>query len=308
MVQIPQEEEVVPDVGIIVGRFQVPSLHDGHREVLSFVAERHDKVIIVLGTTGHGQATRSNPLDYDARVQMINEEYPNFTFQYIEDQASDKYWSRALDRLISAQTSASQTVMLYGSRDSFIPHYSGKHKTQELDTDKILSGTEIRDSVKRKKSDNSKEFREGRVSAVFDQFPVNYVTVDIAIFNEDLTQILLGQKEFETQWRLPGGFSEPSSDSLESDARREAREETSLEVTKPKYVGSFRIEDWRYRSEVDKIMTTLFVCKAMFGKAQGGDDLPRVKWFKIAEADLEEVAENHRVLVEAAVAAKELAR
>jgi bifunctional NMN adenylyltransferase/nudix hydrolase len=307
MVQIPQQEEVIPDVGIIVGRFQVPFLHDGHREVLDFVSERHHKVIVVLGVPGHGQATKSNPLDYDARVQMIEEEYEHFTFQYIEDSPSDEFWSNWLDRLITAQTSASQTAVLYGSRDSFIPHYTGKFPTLELDTDQIVSGTELRNAVKRKKSGNTKEFREGRVSAVYDQFPANQFTVDIAIFNEDCTQLLLGQKENERDtWRLPGGFAEGT---LEFDARKEAREETSLEITDPRYVKSFEIDDWRYRDEIDKKITTaLFVCKVLFGKAQGGDDLPRVKWFKVDEINMDEVAENHRLLVEAAVAAKELAK
>lgn len=303
MVQIPQQEEVIPDVGVIVGRFQVPFLHDGHREVLKFVAERHHKVIVVLGVTGHGQATKSNPLDYDARVQMISEEFPEFTFQYIEDSPSDEFWSSWLDRIITTQTSASQTAVLYGSRDSFIPHYTGRFPTLELDTDKILSGTELRESVKKRKSGNTKDFREGRVSAVYDQFPANQFTVDIAIFNDDHTQILLGQKENERDtWRLPGGFAEHT---LERTARKEAQEETSLEITDPTFVKSFEIDDWRYRGEIDKKITTaLFVCKALFGKAQGGDDLPRVKWFKVADLDIEkEVVDNHQVLVEAAIGA-----
>lgn len=298
MVQIPQQEEVIPDVGVVVGRFQVPFLHEGHREVLNFVAERHDKVIVVLGVTGHGQATKSNPLDYDARVQMISEEFPQFTFQYIEDSPSDEFWSRWLDRLITTQKGVSRTAVLYGSRDSFIPHYTGKFPTLELDTDKILSGTELREAVKRKKSGNTREFREGRVSAVYDQFPANQFTVDIAIFNEDRTQLLLGQKEHERDtWRLPGGFCEGT---LESNVRKEAHEETSLEITEPQYVKSFEIDDWRYRGEVDKKVTTaLFECKVLFGKAQGGDDLPRVKWFKTDEIRKIDVAENHSELVEA---------
>jgi bifunctional NMN adenylyltransferase/nudix hydrolase len=299
MVSIPKDD-IVPDVGVLVGRFQVPSLHEGHRDVLDFVAERHDKVILFLGNNGSGQSTRMNPLDFQAREQMIREEYPEFTILFIDDQPEDKYWSQWLDRMIKSQTTASQTVMLYGSRDSFLSHYMGKYPTMELEAEQIISGTEIRNEVKRQRPKNSQEWREGVVAGAFNRFPVNYVTVDIAIFNEDRTEILLGQKEHETRWRLPGGFSESASHSLEEDARREAQEETNLEVTDLTYKGSYRINDWRYRNEVDKIMTVLFECRAMFGKAEGGDDLPRVKWFKIADLDLErDVMPNHHHLLEA---------
>lgn len=298
MVSLP--EDIVPDVGVLVGRFQVPSLHDGHLDVLDFVAERHDKVIVFLGVNGSGQSTRMNPLDFQAREQMLRELYPDFTILYIVDQPSDKYWSNWLDRQIAQHTNASQTVMMYGSRDSFISHYEGKHPTQELEAEEKISGTEIRNEVKRRRPKNSQEWREGVVYGTFDRFPVNYVTVDIAILNEDETEILLGQKENETLWRVPGGFSEATSSSLEQDVRREAMEETNLAITDPIYVGSYRINDWRYRSEVDKIMTTLFRCRVMFGKAEGGDDLPRVKWFKFTDLDLKrDVMPSHRHLIEA---------
>lgn len=298
MVSIP--DDIIPDVGVLVGRFQVPSLHEGHLDVLDFVAERHDKVIVFLGNNGSGQSTQMNPLDFQAREQMIREVYPDFTILFIDDQPTDKYWSQFLDRMITSQISASQTVMLYGSRDSFISHYMGKFPVQELEAEKKISGTEIRKEVARQRPKNSREWREGVVSGSFNRFPVNYVTVDIAIFNEDETEILLGQKEHETKWRLPGGFTEATSGSLEEDAHREALEETHLEVSWPKYVGSYRINDWRYRSEIDKIMTVLFKCKAVFGKAEGGDDLPRVKWFKIADLDLErDVYPAHHHLLEA---------
>lgn len=306
MVQLPQQEEVIPDVGVMIGRFQVPSLHDGHREVLDFIASRHDKVLVVLGNTGHEQSTQSNPLDHIARTQMLREEYPDFEYAYIQDQPNDDNWSHWLDRIVKQHLTASQNAVLYGSRDSFIPHYDGRYPVIELETDNPLSGTEIRRLVKQSRPKNSKEWREGVVYGAFMRFRVNYVTVDIAIFTEDDTEILLGQKETDVLWRLPGGFSEATSKSLEMDAAREAREETHLEVTQPQYIGSFRIDDWRYASEVDKIMTTLFVCKRMFGKAQGGDDLPTVKWFKTANLDIEEVMPGHRHLVEAALKVKKV--
>ena len=37
------------DVGVIVGRFQVPELHFAHRDLIESVMAKHGKTIIVLG-------------------------------------------------------------------------------------------------------------------------------------------------------------------------------------------------------------------------------------------------------------------
>jgi bifunctional NMN adenylyltransferase/nudix hydrolase len=131
-------------------------------------------------------------------------------------------------------------------------------------------------------------------------------TVDVAIFNEDYTKILLGKKANEDQYRLIGGFADPGSDSYEADARREVREETGLSITDPEYIGSYRIDDWRYRGEPDrKIKTLLFVAKVFSGSARAADDIAEVRWFEID--DLHPAADwvipNHRPLIEASLRA-----
>ena len=44
-----KKTETIPDVGIIVARFQVHELHDAHRDLINSVLDRHDRVIIFLG-------------------------------------------------------------------------------------------------------------------------------------------------------------------------------------------------------------------------------------------------------------------
>lgn len=296
------KEEPLPDVGVMIGRFQVPELHEGHRDVLDYVAERHDKKLLILGNADHGMATESNPLDFTARKQMIESEYPEFDYFYIKDEWSNEYWSRKLDELIRGAVSPGQSVLLYGSRDSFIPHYKGKYPTQELEADFKISGTEIRAEIKRKRPTNSADWRMGATHAAGRRFPTTYPTVDVVVYDEDKKHIVLVKKPNEPFWRIPGGFAEPSSETYEADARREVEEETNLSITDPVYIGSRKIDDWRYRGERDKIKTLLFVAKKMFGELRAADDVEFAEWFKIDTLDIEkEVMPNHRPLVEMAI-------
>ena len=63
------------DVGVIVGRFQVPELHPGHIDLIQTVCDAHDKVVIFLGLSPL-MVTRENPLDFESRKQMILAKFP----------------------------------------------------------------------------------------------------------------------------------------------------------------------------------------------------------------------------------------
>lgn len=293
--------EPLPDVGVIIGRFQVPELHDGHCDILDYVCERHDKVILFLGLTDVGMSTTENPLDFQARRQMIRAEYPEIEILYIKDMWSDELWSRKLDGQIKDLITPNQTVMLYGSRDSFIEHYQGTHPTTELEAEHKVSGKEIRAEIKRNRTVEDPRWREGAVWAAHARFPTVYTTVDILILNEEETHVLLAKKPHEPLWRVIGGFAEPTSESFEADARREAQEEGNVSITDPVYIGSFKIDDWRYRGERDKIKTILFKAKKMFGDVRAGDDVEDVKWWKVEDLTLADIMPQHRPLIEAAI-------
>lgn len=291
-------------VGVIVGRFQVPELHEAHKELIRFVCDEHDKVLIFLGLSPL-MVTRENPLDFEARKQMILQEFPDVNVLYVKDQASDEVWSKMLDERIEDVTTPSQTVMLYGGRDSFVERYHGKHATAVLESDRVFSGTVIRKEVSRKSVKASPDFRAGVVWASHSTFPTAYPTVDIGIFNEDGSKILLVRKPNEKLWRLPGGFADPNSESFEADARREALEETGVTITDPEYVGSFKIDDWRYRNEQDKIKTLLFRAKYLSGHIQAADDVEEARWYPVdrlrTKAGLHETSRNHQGLIKALI-------
>lgn len=271
--------------GVIVGRFQVHDLHRGHREILDRVTREHNKVVLFLGSASESGTSR-NPLDYHTRAAMIQEHYPRIIILPISDVNDDQIWSETLDRKI--QEVISGPVILYGSRDSFIPHYQGQYTTKELEPSSFTSGTDIRNTI----SDQvlqSKEFRAGQIYAVYGRYPVSYQTVDIAITrkHEDKIQILLGRKWNETKWRFPGGFVDPTDSGLEIAARREALEELGpIEISTPKYITSIRVDDWRYEKSTDKIMTALFHCEYLYGTPTPSDDIHEALWVDLDQFEL----------------------
>lgn len=287
-----------PDVGILVGRFQVDELHEGHIRLLDTIVKNHAKTIIFLGNSPC-KCTVRNPLDFEARKLMISAAYPEAIVLYITDMYTDKAWSERLDSQIKDIVGVGSSVRLYGSRDSFINHYTGKYECEELEQVSFVSGTDIRKRISQKVK-GTKDFRMGVIWAVMNQYPKCLPTVDILAVRESkegTTQVLLGKRNNEPKYRIPGGFVSPR-ETLETAARREFREEVGCEITEPQYIKSFVVEDWRYRSEVDAITTSLFMAEIMFGKPTPGDDLDELRWFDLNGKIVYEIVEEHKPLIQ----------
>lgn len=296
-----KHSEPTADCGVIVGRFQVAELHDGHLSLIDNVVSRHRKVVILLGISPLSNSI-NNPLDFEARKQMLLATYPSITVLYVKDVNDDSLWSKQVDSIIGDVLSPTQSALLYGSRDSFIKHYSGRFDTYELPTEHTKSGTILRAEIGREARDSA-EWRAGVIWASRNRYPVSYQTVDIAIFNSDYTQMLLGQKKGESEWRLIGGFADPASVSLEDDARREAMEEAGVKLAHLDYVRSDHVDDWRYQNEPDCIKTALFTATTE-SEPVAADDIERVCWFNLGELDptaYTPIMPNHRNLVTAAI-------
>ena len=283
------------DVGVIVGRFQVNELHEAHVDLITSVLNKHDRVLVFLGNSTI-RNTLNNPLDYRARRTMIADKFPAVEIHYINDNPSDSTWTKNLDKLIGEQLLPMQTVTLYGSRDSFLKCYTGKFNTCELEATTFISGTEVRRRVCNNYPPTA-DYRAGMIAATAYRFPTAFQTVDIAVVN-DKGELLLARKPEEKKWRFIGGFSDPSSTSLEEDAKREVQEEAGVEVGNITYLGSTLINDWRYRGEIDKIKTALFVAKYVFGKPEGADDVAEVKWVSINNLTKNDIVETHHVLID----------
>ncbi len=280
------------DVGVIVGRFQVAELTDGHKYVIDSVRESHKQVIVAIGVS-EALGTKKNPLGYAARMQMIQETFPDVIITHIMDTKDDEKWSRTLDKTIRALCPMG-SVCLYGSRDSFIKTYKGRYPTFELAVINEEAGTRIREEIG-KTACNSKDFRAGVIHSCQNQYPKVFPTVDMAVVKGK--QVLLGRRTADSALRFPGGFVDPSDATLEDAARRELSEEVDVAVAPEcEYLGSFIINDWRYKTPDEKIMTTLFKFTYLFGAASVIDEFDSFEWVEIKESNLDKIESGHEVL------------
>lgn len=140
-------------LGVVVGRFQVPELHAGHRHVLDTARTKHARLLIVIGDHGHALSPK-NPLPFDVRRAMLLEEYPEAQISALRDHPSDEVWSETLDALIEGSGGKEGTI-LYGSRDSFIPFYSGRFPTEYLEPVESPSGTDLRSHASRIRAESA---------------------------------------------------------------------------------------------------------------------------------------------------------
>jgi bifunctional NMN adenylyltransferase/nudix hydrolase len=282
--------------GVIVGRFQVNDLHDGHMELFRQVRARHDGVIVFVGKHPAG-LTKDNPLDFPTRKAMIQAKFPEFTVVSLPDVRTDEEWSALLDAKIGENIDGKQNVTLYGGRDSFVPHYSGRYKPVELalpiETMRV-SGTDIRAEFANKVIE-SPEFRAGMIYAANHLWPVALAMVDIAILNSERTEICLGRKPGEKQFRFIGGHAEIGK-TYEKIARQECFEEAGLDTGVMEYIGSAVIPDWRYRLADRGVTTSFFLTTTMSMGAVAGDDIEEVRWFKLASLKATDIVDTHLVL------------
>ncbi len=283
------------NTGVIIARFQTPFLHEGHLNLIKEVRNLHNKLIVVLGVAPI-VGSRKNPYDYHTREKMIKKQFADVLVLPLSDHPSDSEWSSNLDNLLSSAF-PSESFLLYGSRDSFIPYYTGKFNTVELPEHGDYNATELRKQYADKVFD-SRDFRAGILYAYHLQYTKVYPTVDIAVFRNNKGEILLGKKAINKKWRLVGGFADPEDENFELAAKRELLEECgSIEVGDMTYEMSAKINDWRYRNEADKIITTVFSCEFQYGSPKAQDDIMDLEWFQFSEVpqmiEKDEISPEH---------------
>lgn len=307
-------------IGIIVARFQIDDLHTGHKSLIERAMGESDEVVIVLGCTTI-KGDKANPLDFQVRKSMLQEQYLAINVWQQMDNKSDEQWSINLDKLICENLNTMYpgeevAVTLHHSRDSFRSHYSGVYPCKEWDCLEDVSATERRKQIGESLNydsaiDNGQAFRQGIIYSTQKNYDKVYPTVDCFVYNHKTDKALLGKRKNSNEWRLIGGFSDPTKTTgFKSDAQRELEEESGLVVPIGNFecIDSFVIDDFRMRSSNDKIVSTLFwVDVELEGDpGLGNDDIEEVKWFPAralfgAWSDYPiNIAEEHKVLIDAA--------
>ncbi len=278
------------DYGVIVGRFQVPTLHNAHRDLIEGVLSRHAETLLMLGVTKI--ASKEDPLDFRSRHHMIKESYPSIRVFPILDVADDKIWSETLDQAIRSVFPMG-SILLYGGRDSFLKSYSGKFPCAEVATQVSLCGTEVREQI-RKQAPTTPEGRAGIIYGMMNRYSAGLGTADVLLQYGE--RWIFGRKKWEKGIRMIGGFFDPDQDnSFEACAKREAIEETGCEIGTPKYLGSWKVDDPRYRKSADKIVTTVFHAYILFGKPKAADDISEI--VEINEVHVEDFVEEHQPII-----------
>lgn len=283
--------------GVVIGRFQVPYLHDGHIHLIN-TADEHDRLIILVGVSP-ALGTARNPLDFHTRYQMLCVQYPNALVFPVADSASDEIWSERVDAAIDLVTPPGGHVVIYTGESGCLHQYSGRHETVAVAEDMdLVSGTDLRQEAA-VSPQNDEAFRAGVIWSTHNRYPHVYPTVDVAVFNEDRSKLLLAQKTDDGgKWRFIGGFADPSSPSYEADARREVSEEAGIVITDPEWVGSTRVNDWRYSGTGDTIKTMLFDAKYQSGIVRAADDIVKACWHEYDDLRPEHFVESHKPLFE----------
>ena len=282
------------DLGVIIARFQTPVLTPAHCELIETVRARHQKFLIILGTSPVTPSTK-NPMDFATRWSMIQETYPGALILALSDNRSDDLWSQKVDTEIRSFF-PHEKVVLYGARDSFIKHYTGKFNTVELEAFGDFASTKARqEAFHHIKS--TEDFRRGVCYAAANQYRKNVLCVDVAVINHDKQQLLLGRKKEDGGlWRFFGGHVNVG-ETGEAAARREVQEECGASIDGLSYLGTANIDDWRYDGIKDGTFSIFYAGYYQFGKIEGADDIDgSVQWFDFDKVTEEMFVPEHHVL------------
>lgn len=266
-------------VGVIVARFQVPALHEGHWSLIKHVLKRHTQVLIVLGSTG-GVPNEHDFLPYEMRKEMVLESFPTVSVVELKDHPiSTEAWSAELDAIV-ASLFPGKAAVGYSGANGFIKEYSGTITTVTVPDIDVKSGTHIRKTVK---IPNTFEVRLGMLQAQRLRPSHVFPTGDLAILSKSLSHVvLIGRKRELGALRFPGGFAEKRDQSYGATSIREGSEEVpGVVVQNPQYIGSTKVEDHRYRYSEDSIMTSFHAAMWISGHPKAGDDADHATWASI---------------------------
>lgn len=132
------------------------------------------------------------------------------------------------------------------------------------------------------------------------KYPHPAVTTDCVVFGFDgvhLKVLLVqrGNEPFMGMWAFPGGFLDIDEDAPDG-ARRELKEETSLEVEHIEQLGAFTAPD---RDPRERVISIAYFTLVRVTDVSAGDDAAKAQWFPINK--LPELAFDHKQVFDKAL-------
>jgi bifunctional NMN adenylyltransferase/nudix hydrolase len=281
----------VKRLSVVIARFQVPELTEGHVHLLNSARIGTDDMLVLLGVPAV-PGRKKHPLSYQMRAAMVAEHQTEGRHAVIaplpDIPNDDVAWARQVDSLIRSLFPFHE-VTLWGSRDSALTTYigaGGKYSVRLIQPHPDgaalgPSGTETRAAIQ---PIDSYDFRAGVIWSSQNRYDAVLPCVDMVVFDKGAVLLARKPTDVPNQWRLIGGFIDGKDKSFEAAAKREVAEETGLEVGNVRYVGSCGIDDSRYRGGPETVKSAVFAMDRVFGHAKAADDISEVRWFPIHEA------------------------
>lgn len=126
----------------------------------------------------------------------------------------------------------------------------------------------------------------------------NY-TADAVVIDHEATRILLIQRNDTGDWALPGGFVDPRDSSPLQTARREAAEETNIELKDGALVYEGCVDDPRDTFDAWIETSAYLFCLQNTADVEARDDASDAKWHDLA--CLPPLYASHRAIIEQAL-------
>lgn len=294
-------------LGVLIGRFQVPQMHEGHRFIVRRMLEQCDEVLILFGSANRTRSVK-NPFTYRERREATHRLFPSVITAPLNDYLyNDSQWmadvAATIQGVLESVTSDHQEnfeVVLYGHHKDgndylkWFPQYDYVNINSDID----ISGTEVRNSFMHLLPENVQAdaayFAKERET--FNKYPypasLNICCGDAVV--ECLGHILLIKRKFTPgagNWALPGGHKNTNETFLEC-ALRELAEETNLRIPLPVLLGSIkstRLFDSPKRSSgIPKLTVAVHMVvkpnpDGSLPRANGSDDAAETSWVPISD-------------------------
>jgi 8-oxo-dGTP diphosphatase len=119
-------------------------------------------------------------------------------------------------------------------------------------------------------------------------------TVDVILQRDSKVLMIRRKKDpFKGQLALPGGFVN-EGETAEDAMKREAMEETSLEVEPIEILGIYSDPK---RDPRKHILTVAFVGIIVGGTDKAGDDAESIEWVELADIERKQIAFDHAMIL-----------